>query len=69
MKKKQETIIASAKEAETKIAKIHKEFTKLNSAEKREDFLETLNSILKQSQEYKDYERISLLLCDIPIRL
>lgn len=68
-KKKQELIIADSKEAENKIRKIVSDFTKISTQEKREEYLLALNVIVKESQKYKDFEKLSILLADIPIRI
>ena len=67
--KKQELLIANAKEAETRIRTILKEFAKLNDQERREEFLEDLDKIVEKSTNYSDFERLSILLVDIPIRI
>jgi hypothetical protein len=41
----------------------------LTTKDQREEYLDNLNEIAKQSKTYKDFERLSFLLVDIPIRV
>ena len=68
-KKKEELRISNAKEAETKIKEILREYAKINNQEKREEYLGNMDIIVNESTKYRDFERLSILLVDIPIRI
>lgn len=61
--------IKSVKEAEAKMRNIINSFHKLTTKDQREEYLDNLNEIVKQSQNYKDFEKLSFMLVDIPIRV
>ncbi len=48
---------------------IRKNFMKLHNQEEREDYLLTLDKISDKSKDYKDFEKLSFYLLDIPIRI
>jgi translation initiation factor 3 subunit C len=61
--------IQSIKDAENRMKEIRKNFMKLHNQEEREDYLLTLDKISDNSKDYKDFERLSFYLLDIPIRI
>ena len=67
--KKKTVEIKSVKEAEVKIKAIINDFHKLTTKDQREEYLDNLNEIVRQASSYKDFEKLSFLLVDIPIRI
>ncbi len=61
--------IKSVKEAEAKIRNIINTFHKLTTRDQREEYLDNMNEIMTQSKKYKDFEKLSFLLVDVPIRI
>lgn len=61
--------IKSVKEAESKLRNIIGTFHKLTNKDQREEYLDNLNEIVTQSKNYKDFEKLSFLLVDVPIRV